>query len=426
MDALLDTLLDTLISYLNCGLYLSLALGVLILLRPVISRLLTPGQRVFLWGVMWLVGFMPGWMQMLGWIPLPLSLRQLVTPRTLGFDNISAFLPEIGEAGTYFLALPGGGAVPFSVPQWLADGRYVLFPLYLAVVLFLAFLQDTRVRRLTRKGRALDPAGYEAIGARPEEKLRVKVCPALPTSFVVRHLGYHEVFLQQELPPEQMKLVLLHEREHARRHHPWLQGLATTTWAFHFWSPLVWLAYCLFRRDMELACDQGVLDQLDDKGRREYARTLVELASDRPVWGGLTSFGECDAAVRVKRAAAWRWAPRGWRWVFQWVAAIALALFLVAGAPTDRVLPEDILLEMDRMEIWEEAAQQADWGPDTVFYVKGDNSFGDVRFQDVEGNWWQIFYRRAPNARFGREVYVEESRYPPDLEDYQVLPLGER
>ena len=422
----MDALLDTLISYLNCGLYLSLALGVLILLRPVISRLLTPGQRVFLWGVMWLVGFMPGWMQMLGWIPLPLSLRQLVTPRTLGFDNISAFLPEIGEAGTYFLALPGGGAVPFSVPQWLADGRYVLFPLYLAVVLFLAFLQDTRVRRLTREGRALDPAGYEAIGVRPEEKLRVKVCPALPTSFVVRHLGYHEVFLQQELPPEQMKLVLLHEREHARRHHPWLQGLATTTWAFHFWSPLVWLAYCLFRRDMELACDQGVLDQLDDKGRRDYARTLVELASDRAVWGGLTTFGECDAAVRVKRAAAWRWGPRGWRWVFQWVAALALALFLVAGAPTDRVLPEDILLEMDRMEIWEEAAQQADWGPDTVFYVKGDNSFGDVRFQDVEGNWWQIFYRRAPNARFGREVYVEESRYPPDLEDYQVLPLGER
>ena len=94
---------------LNCGIYLSLVIGVLLILRPVTNRLLTPGQRMFLWGVVWLAGFMPIWMELMGRIPLPISLRQLVTARTPidGSSNLPWFIPEIREAGTYCLALPG-------------------------------------------------------------------------------------------------------------------------------------------------------------------------------------------------------------------------------------------------------------------------------------------------------------------------------
>ena len=106
------------------------------------------------------------------------------------------------------------------------------------------------------------------------------------------------------------------------------------------------------------------------------------------------------------------------------LAAAVLALFLVAGAPANRVLGADILAEMDRMDIWEEAARAADWGPDTVFYADGSHGFADVYFQDLEGNWWHILYRREPDARYGREVYVDQSLYPPDLGEYQVLDTG--
>ena len=44
-------------------------IGVLLILRPVTNRLLTPGQRTFLWGVVWLAGFMPIWMELMGRIP---------------------------------------------------------------------------------------------------------------------------------------------------------------------------------------------------------------------------------------------------------------------------------------------------------------------------------------------------------------------
>ena len=426
MSYLADTFWECTFYLLNAGLYLSLAVGVLILLRPVTSRLLTPGQRLFLWGAVWLAGYMWTFMDLFGRIPFPISLRQLVTPRTGGFvsENLPAFLPMVREAGTYNLALPGGIAVPFQVSQGLADHLWLLAAVYWILVFAGALWLGRKVKRLTRGARELTGEDYDRLRLHPGEKVEIRLCPALPTSFVVRGGKGHVIYLQQELPPEQMKLVLLHEQEHVRQHHPWLQGIASVVWALSFWSPLIWAAYYLFRRDMELSCDQGVLDRLDREERREYARTLVELASDRPVWGGVTTFGECDAALRVKKAAGWRPIIQDGKWFLGWLAAAVLALFLVAGAPANRVLGADVLAEMDRMDIWEEAARAADWGPDTVFYADGSHGFADVRFQDLEGNWWHILYRREPDARYGREVYVDQSLYPPDLGEYQVLDTG--
>ena len=125
---------------LNCGIYLSLVIGVLLILRPVTNRLLTPGQRTFLWGVVWLAGFMPIWMELMGRIPLPISLRQLVTARTPidGSSNLPWFIPEIREAGTYCLALPGGEAVAFPVSQRGAEILGGLVLIYWVLAFFLA------------------------------------------------------------------------------------------------------------------------------------------------------------------------------------------------------------------------------------------------------------------------------------------------
>ena len=417
---------------LNIGLYLGLAIGVILVLRPVTNRLLAPGQRLFLWGAVWLAGYLPQWMALLGWIPFPVSLRQLVTPRAMTggvWANIPAYLPEIQEAGTYNLALPGGLAIPFQVSQGVADHLWLLAVAYWALVLIVVCRQGGRVKRLTRNSRALTSEDYNRLGLRSEAKVEIKLCPDLPTSFVLRGGAGHQIFLQQELPPEQMRLVLLHEREHVRQHHPWLQGLATVTWAFSFWNPLVWAGYYLFRRDMELACDRGVLNRLSGEERREYAHTLVELASDRPVWGGVTTFGECDASVRVKAATRWRPEDEAdaleLRRLLGWAVTVLLALFLTAGAPDDRALPADILLEMDRMGIWDRAAQELTWDEDTTFYAKGDGDFASVKFQGPDGTWQQIHYRRYESKRYGIEVHCGADVSAPDGDYVVLIPGGE-
>lgn len=288
---------------LNWSIYLGMALAALLALRPMTRRFLEPRQRVALWGVVWLSFCLPQWINLLDWVPLPFTLRSFLTPRTYcdsGFDHFPMYLPEITGEGTYHLALPGGFSIPIQV-SWQGMVLLVLLgAAYFVVIFSLARWSDRGVRKLASQGRALETEDYERLGLTMAEGQSIKLCPDLPTSFVLRRKGGHDILLQRELTGEQMKLVLIHEREHVKQRHPWLQGIASAVWILNFWNPLVWLAYRAFRLDMELACDQGVLEQLDLEGRRSYARTLVELASDRPVWGGVTSFGECDAALRVR------------------------------------------------------------------------------------------------------------------------------
>ena len=398
---------DYFIAFINLGLFLGLAMGVLILLRPVAVRLLTPGQRVFLWGTVWLVGAIPTLFATLAAIPLP-SLRELAIPRAEG--GYPRFFPEIQTAGAYRLALPGGRVIPFQVsPEWVQALAW-LGLLFLAVILLLTARSDWGVKRMARSGVELDQARYRQLGVEKVDKLVVRLCPNLPTSFVIRRWGRHEIALQKELSEEQLRLVLLHEREHVRRHDPWLQGLAVVAVCLYVWNPVLWLAYHFTRRDMELACDRRVLSQLGEKERRAYARTLVDLACDSPRWGGLTTFGECDASLRVK--AATRWAPEDEvdglesRRLLGWCLAVLMAAFLVVGGPIDRTVTADLVADLEQGGGWswlagEMARQRLVPDGEEPLWIRGDgSSYAKVYIRDEAGSWWSALIRRTPHKGY--------------------------
>lgn len=424
---------DYFIAFINLGLFLGLAMGVLILLRPVTVRLLTPGQRVFLWGTVWFVGAVPTLFAALASIPLPLpSLRELAIPRAeRGYPR---FFPEIQAAGAYRLALPGGRVIPFQVsPEWVRALGW-LGLLFLAVTLALAIYSDRGVKRMARSGVELDQARYRQLGVTKVDKLVVRLCPNLPTSFVIRRWGRHEIALQKELSEEQLRLVLLHEREHVRRHDPWLQGLAVVAVCLYFWNPVLWLAYHFTRRDMELACDRRVLNQLGEAERRAYAHTLVDLACDKPRWGGLTTFGECDASRRVK--AATRWVPEDEadgleaRRLLGWAAAVLLAVFLVAGGPSDWAVTADLVADLEQGGGWSWLAQEMaeqHIGPDEEepLWIRGDgSSYAKVYILDETGSWWKAlmgFYREELDAHL-MEMTIPDT---PDLSGCDPISWGE-
>lgn len=422
---------DYFIAFINLGLFLGLAMGVLILLRPVTVRLLTPGQRVFLWGTVWFVGAIPTLFATLAVIPFP-SLRELAIPRAEG--GYPRFFPEIQTAGAYRLALPGGRVIPFQVsPEWVRALGW-LGLLFLAVTLALAIYSDRGVKRMARSGVELDQARYRQLGVTKVDKLVVRLCPNLPTSFVIRRWGRHEIALQKELPEEQLRLVLLHEREHVRRHDPWLQGLAVVAVCFYFWNPVIWLAYHFTRRDMELACDRRVLSQLGEKERRAYAHTLVDLACDKPRWGGLTTFGECDASRRVK--AATRWVPEDEadgleaRRLLGWAAAVLLAVFLVAGGPSDWAVTADLVAALEQGGGWswlagEMTEQHIVPDKEEPLWIRGDdNGYTHVYFRDEAGSWWKAlmgFYREELDAHL-MEMTIPDT---PDLSGCDPISWGE-
>ena len=126
--------------------------------------------------------------------------------------------------------------------------------------------------------------------------------------------------------PAMLRHILAHEYTHFRHgDHVW-NVLRSAALAVHWWSPLVWLAVVLSRRDCELACDEGALKRLGDDERIAYGRTLLALITVKPRPGDLLrcattmTGGQKSVFDRVTRIAK---APRRWLWAA--VAAVAAA-----------------------------------------------------------------------------------------------------
>lgn len=324
--------------YFNLGLMMGLTFGAMILLRPVTNRLLSPKRRVTLWLLGWYTSFFISMYDILGGIKLlPVSFRSLVgtgmgaMSRT--YQDVPAFFPV--QAGDP-LTLPGGASFPLDLTEEMFG---VFGLLWLAAVSgwFLWYhWEERRLRRLGQQGERMDWNTQAKYGL-ADGRIAIRLCDNLPTSFVrqghdtgrkdgVRHV----ICLQRELPQEQMRLVLLHEKEHIEQRHVWLKGWMSAALGLFWWNPILWLAHRLTCRDMELACDEAVMAKLDERDRRDYARTLVDLGAGRHMWGNFTSFGECDAALRVKNIVDWK-PEEQWKTVLSWGLTMFLFLFFYCG-----------------------------------------------------------------------------------------------
>lgn len=360
MEHVAEFLILTAALMVNLGLAMGLYFAALMVLRPVLKRLLTPQQRVVLWSLGWCSAYLWNWYTIFSWIRLvPVTFRDLITPRTMASNAVpNYFLGDWQGPGGYHLALPGGAVLRVEMGQTAA--------LILALVFWAGMLAagiylcrgERAVKRAVRRG---EPIAWE--GTQPDilEALRdcsvqIRLCDGLDTSFLYRGgidrdwtaSGKYVVCLQRELPPERRELVLLHELAHVKLWHSWIKTYTSAALILHWWNPICWLANHYFCQDLELACDRRVLNGLDAGRRREYAKTLVELASGRQLWEAPLAFGECGAQVRVKAAAEWKPDKLG-RFLAGWAVFLALALFALGG-PLDRGLPQDILLALERQD----------------------------------------------------------------------------
>ena len=75
----------------------------------------------------------------------------------------------------------------------------------------------------------------------------------------------------------------------------------------HWFNPLVWLAFVLASRDMEMSCDEAVIRKLGEDVRAEYSASLLNLATGQRLFAGTPlAFGEGDPTGRVRNLAKWK------------------------------------------------------------------------------------------------------------------------
>lgn len=245
----------------------------------------------------------PRWITCLLWLAVflrlvcPLSLP-VSLPAVPAVQEITAPLLSSAPAEEPAAAAPS----PVSDAPAPAEPAFDPVPLVLGLwgtgtagMLLWAVWSAHRLRRQVAEAVAVEKGVYES--------------DRIPGPFLLG-LVRPRIYLPAGLEGQARRYVLLHERAHLRRGDPWAKAFAWLALSLHWWNPVVHLAYRLFCRDVETACDQAVITPFSPQDRAGYAETLLRLgrAPRRPQAVPL-AFGEENTRHRVHHVLEFKRPP---------------------------------------------------------------------------------------------------------------------
>ena len=137
-----------------------------------------------------------------------------------------------------------------------------------------------------------------------------------------------QIYIPYHLSEAELSYVLAHERYHLKRGDHIVKPLAFLILVLHWFNPLVWLAFHLMVKDMEMSCDEKVLSQ-DESIRKDYSSTLLSFAAGRsfPAPSPL-SFGEGSVKSRIKNVLNWK---KPALWLTAAAIVICIAVIAICG-----------------------------------------------------------------------------------------------
>ena len=282
----------------------------------------------------------PKWMNVLLWgivalrLMLPFSIEsalslipsaETVSPAVVQFDpaptitsgvNIidNAVNPSLSE---HFAAAPEASVNPLYVWTEIAGWVWLIG---LGAMLLYALVSYLRLRRRVSVSLHIQDNIY--------------LCDAISSPFILGVVK-PRIYLPSGLDEVQRQNVLAHEQAHLARRDHWWKPLGFALLAVYWFNPVLWLAYTLLCRDIELACDERVIRTMDESAVKTYSTVL--LACSMPRKAVITcplAFGEVGVKERVKNALHYK-KPAFWVVAASVAVCVVVAVCFLTNPPTD-------------------------------------------------------------------------------------------
>ncbi len=299
----------------------------------------------------------PRWLICLLWVPVgvrlvcPWSIESVLSlipsAETVPPQSLTATAPAI-DSGFYavdrvvnavlspsFYPQPQNSVTPLQVLTFVGALVWVLG---IAVMLVYAAVSTLRLRHRVREAACL--------------RENIWVCDSVSTPFILGLLR-PRILLPSSLSAADTAHVLAHENAHLRRRDHWWKPLGFLLLAVHWFNPLVWLAYVLLCRDIELACDERVVRGLDANQVKAYSTALLDCSTPRRALSACPlAFGEVGVKHRIKAVLHYR-KPAFWLVLLAVVACVATAVcFLTDPISRHTEIPSqlDVFIMQTEME----------------------------------------------------------------------------
>mgnify|MGYP002610092625 CR=1 FL=1 len=162
----------------------------------------------------------------------------------------------------------------------------------------------------------------------------IYLCDAISSPFILGVVK-PRIYLPSGLDEVQRQNVLAHEQAHLARRDHWWKPLGFALLAVYWFNPVLWLAYTLLCRDIELACDERVIRTMDESAVKTYSTVL--LACSMPRKAAITcplAFGEVGVKERVRNALHYK-KPAFWVVAASVAVCVVVAVCFLTDPPTD-------------------------------------------------------------------------------------------
>ena len=282
----------------------------------------------------------PKWMNVLLWgivalrLVLPFSVEsalslipsaETVSPAAVQFDPAptitsgvkiidNAVNPSLSE---HFAAVPTASVNPLYVWTEIAGWVWLIG---LGAMLLYALVSYLRLRR--------------RVSVSLPIRDHIYLCDAISSPFILGVVKPH-IYLPSGLDEVQRQNVLAHEQAHLARRDHWWKPLGFALLAVYWFNPVLWLAYALLCRDIELACDERVIRTMDESAVKTYSTVL--LACSMPRKAVITcplAFGEVGVKERVRNALHYK-KPAFWVVAASVAVCVVVAVCFLTDPPTD-------------------------------------------------------------------------------------------
>ncbi len=143
-----------------------------------------------------------------------------------------------------------------------------------------------------------------------------------------------KIYLPFQMDGQNLEYVIAHEEAHIRRKDHWWKPVGFLLLALHWFNPLMWLGYILLCRDIELACDEKVIKEMDNTSKADYTQALVACSVNRRrIAACPLAFGEVGVKERVKSVMNYK-KPAFWIIVAAILSCVAVAVCFLTNPKT--------------------------------------------------------------------------------------------
>lgn len=235
-------------------------------------------------------------------------------------------------------------------------------------------------------------------------------CDRIETAFILGFIR-PKIYIPMGLSPTVRKHILAHERTHLEKGDHWFKMIGFLALALHWFNPLVWVAYVLLCKDIELACDERVVQFMDLEERKSYSAALLSCSTNSAHFAACpVAFGEVSVKDRIKTVLNYR-RPSFWVSLLGVIAILFVAVCLLtnpAKEPNTSAATVETAQEQESLQKCHDALDGLLSQKDCVLGLTGNNEYPQwyvclSRLGD--DTLWQYMPTSSPDPTSGRMEY---------------------